>query len=754
MRNDLVNQDRASLLKSAEVITTANRETAAMKLNLIRVDASQERGAFSLFLFRGKLELRGPSRNEILKQTSGVNDLIHRHGLKRVAAFYEDTVLPALRQLPKCPENWRAQYEVCCQFLQMLVQSRPPVKAVRLVREMLRDLPHAGFTDDPKKDVAVRQQVRAFLSAQVTRLAEQLRADGYINDALSAYELLDQLQGLNRRQRAEYAALLWASRDTRPAALNIYLRYLSDCRWDLTAGASAREMAEFVEAHLSIDETIQGDELRDRLLMNQVACCGPHAPAFSLRNIGLGYLQLKDSNRALPYLKRALASDNNHNGATAFHLGQALFKAQDFDHAASAFEQAVAQGFNESRIAAWKGLACAQAGRNEEALDSFHAAETTWREKLDGQFYVLWGRASFLMGNVEDAEQRFRLAMQRDPKDWRATYGLAICLERQGQPQAAIATLQQVADSGSVASPLYKLGRLLQTEKPQEAIAYYRRAVALNPDEIEYSLALALTSAERADVETLATLTRAAHHGLGGLEVMRRLALGAVSNRDYERALYWLGALVDARPPTPAVARYHARALAHQATVSFNAGDFRQATRIWTQVAEMDANGAQVNDRLTLALVSQIRTQLRAGELDDLSEQLESVDRLAMNDEVRFLRGVADLVRGDFQLAQQRFSSLAGTPFDRSEASPFRELAALLAIGDERLGGCLRTGGEESDSTTHLLAGIYAGLLRLAHQQLSPPAVARLEDDLPWPPPPEAFEPTFEPLEKAIQRER
>jgi len=716
------------------------------------VQVSPDRGHFWSGWLRSKMELREFSVEEILNRASDPNTLIHQHGLARVLSFYEESLMPTLRRLPKSRESWRAKFEVGCQLIQMRLHSRSLDKAFELTQEMLADLGQAQFTPNPKTDGEVRNQVRSFLTPILVQIARQMRVAGQTTAALRACETLDRVQSLGRPNRSEYANLLWKSRDLRPSSLIVYLRHLADRNWKTTAEPQLREMEEFVRGQLAIDGSVLASEIPNRLLLNQAVVCAPNAPSFCLRNIGVGYLRLDEAERALHYLERALAVDGNDGGATAFYLGQAFFETQAFGKALNAFEQAAAQGFKKPRIAAWQGLAYARKEKYDDSLKTFRAAENTLAGSLDGEFYVHWGRASFLMEQVVEAEEHFRQALEKNDNDWRARYGLAICLERNGNRQEAVKLLRVATGRGEAAPAHYLLGRLLQAEKQiAEAASNYRRALALNPTDLEYCLALGSSLDFQTDAEALWYLEKGARGHRGGAEVLRRLALGWLGRDNLERAGYWMELLENACPFSLSAARLNARAVAVQATLAFNAGNFADATEKWTKVVAILSDEPRAKERLALALVSQATAKLSGGEFDGVEEKIAAAERLSPRPEIRFFHGVSSFIHGDFQIASESFSSLAPT-LNRPELSSLIEVASLLSIGDLRLSGCLRVGEDHNESDHYLLGSIKSGLTKMVSHHL-PTAPAQLEDDLPWPIPPDPMELEYESLEKAILRE-
>ena len=724
------------------------------KLNLVTVRAAQDRRHFWSLWFQSRMELREFSAQEILNKVSDPNTLIQQYGLRRVISFYEESLLPTLWRLPKRKESWRAKFEVGCQLIQMRLQAGSPVEAFKLIPEMLADLAQAQFAPNPKADGEVRNQVRSFLIPILTEITRQLSVAGEATAALKAGETLERLQSLDRPQRSEYANLLWKSRDLRPSSLIVYLRHLTNGNWKTTAKPQLQEMEEFVRGQLAIDESVPVSEIPTRLLLNQAVVCAPNGPSFCLRNIGVGYLCLDKAERALHYLERALAVDGNDGGATSFYLGKAFFETEDFRKARHAFEQAAAQGFKKSRIAAWQGLAYARKERYDDALKTFRSAENIGAESLDAEFYIHWARASFLMGQVVDAEAHFRQALEKNDNDWRARYGLAICLERNENRKEAVKELRVATGSAEAAPAFYLLGRLLQAEKQiAEAASNYRLAVALNPTDLEYCLALGSSLDFRTNADALSYLEKAARGHRGGAEVLRRLALGWLSRDSHERAAYWMELFESECPFSPAAARLNARMIAVQATRAFNAGDFADATQKWTKVVAILDDEPRAKERLALALVSQATAQLSRGEFDGVEQKIAAAERLSPGVETTFLHGISSFIHGDFQIASEKLSSLAPT-FNRPELSSLIDVASLLSIGDRRLSGCLRSSDDHNESDHYLLGSIKSGLTKIVSHHLRAAAPAQLEDDLPWPAPPDPIELEFEPLEKAILREK
>src|SRR6478736_3000319 len=64
--------------------------------------------------FSGDLKLVHESAEEIREKDLAHQDLLHRHGLQRVLAFYEGELLPAVTRLPAGTKLWRLWFRLGC----------------------------------------------------------------------------------------------------------------------------------------------------------------------------------------------------------------------------------------------------------------------------------------------------------------------------------------------------------------------------------------------------------------------------------------------------------------------------------------------------------------------------------------------------------------------------------------------------------------------------------------------------------------
>lgn len=650
-------------------------------LDLKPIDPSVSRSLLARFNpFQPGLHLRDSMPEEILQKPLDHQDLLRQHGWRRVLPFYEEELFPALKRLPASREAWRVRYEIGCRAVALRAANEPDARMTRLATELAGDLVLARFEENPAGDAAVRRQVRDFLATQLAEAVGRLRRERKIVEACQVYEALERLGGLSPTHRTEYARLLWQDQDRGgAAALPVYLRHLSDHGWN--GGPVTGEMKAFVLSQIAIDDRTPQHEIPRRLLLNQSALCSPKAPVEAARHAGLAYLRLDQPERAVPYLERARSGNGHDQGVAAFHLGQALFRTEKFDPAATAFEQAAQQGYSSARIEAWKGLAYARSARWEEALAAFRQAQADLGDIQEGDFFVNWGRAAFLMKDVEDAEQRFCRALAVEPGNARAAQGLAICLEQQGRRPEAHGLLQPLASAEPVFAPaVHLLGRLLEADgRREEALACYRQALAANFGDPGYALSLGLALDEMSSPAALPHLEVAAQDGLGGPEVVRRIVLLRFRQGDRDGAWRWLEWLQKAGALPDSLARLRARELATEATEAFNAGRYPDAARLWDEVRTAWPDNPRVAENLSKSLLCDAAVRLKQGELDGLWDQIDRAHQLAESFESRLLLAISLLVRGDLSAARERLETLAAEHPEHPAVAVFCALAACFS---------------------------------------------------------------------------
>lgn len=150
-------------------------------------------------------------------------------------------------------------------------------------------------------------------------------------------------------------------------------------------------------------------------------------PRYSQANFQLGKLQWekKAYKAAADYLAKVASSDVHFREAN-FILGLCRYRLGEFGGAQDAF-QLVAASVPLNEVL--NNLGAAQSRRNNpEALANFRRALEGDSADPDYQFNV--GYALFKQGKLEDAADRFRAVLDRDPEDSEAITMLGRCLKK------------------------------------------------------------------------------------------------------------------------------------------------------------------------------------------------------------------------------------------------------------------------------------------------------------------------------------
>jgi tetratricopeptide (TPR) repeat protein len=607
-------------------------------------------------------------------------------GAERAADFYEKQVLPALGSLPKSRETWMRQFEAAARLTERAPQPNRGLLATdELISQFSRTtLERKGA---PADDTTVG--VRTMAGESIAALADRLARRGDREEAIRAYADLERLRAMTHASRARYAQLLLQAGDCSPDALRVFVHYLAECGGS-AGGPEVPEIRATVQAATRIEEGMPPREIRTRLPLNHLhlQCLG--STDTTLRNLGLAYLQLdgaRGPERALPYLNRA--SEIDDGGESSFFLGQALFHTGRFPDAAAAFEDAVQKGYSRSRIAAWQGVAYAKAQQWDRAAETFERAEQDLTGDPGAEFFLQWGRASFLMGSADRALAHFRRALAADPAEWRAHLGLSVCLERLGRRQEARQMVEGIATqrpTNGHGPALYFLGRLLAADGlAAHALPLFRKAADSSPQDGEYSLWLGAHLDDAGDPASLPLLEKALLGRGAEPEILRRLSLGYLREGNRPMARRYLEQIHALEPDDQAVQNLYQWDLASRAVAAFNRGEYREAADMFGAICPEPPFGVLAN-RVALSLAFHALELQRTGA--PCKEWAALADRalqLAPVDEARFLCAFADLVEGRVDRARDKFVALMASA-RRPEYAMFEALSACLMGDSSRLG--------------------------------------------------------------------
>ena len=190
-----------------------------------------------------------------------------------------------------------------------------------------------------------------------------------------------------------------------------------------------------------------------------------------------------DVKSALADLDRLAAIDD---GVAAVHglRGRADMLREDWAGAVKDYDRAIALGANDEITFSGRGLALAKLGRRDAAM-----ADMARAVALDpGDVFARrhFAQACHDLGDTACEAEQLRTIVRVAPRNPIGWLGLGGMFEAQGDPAAAIAILTQAIDGGLSDSGELHAGRAEVRFRSGDfpgAVADYRRAVALKPDD-------------------------------------------------------------------------------------------------------------------------------------------------------------------------------------------------------------------------------------------------------------------------------
>lgn len=303
----------------------------------------------------------------------------------------------------------------------------------------------------------------------------------------------------------EAADLVWpltgASSPRRGEALNL----LASARAQAGDDAGAREAATTLRGLpggaaagwvilAGLEQKAGGPAAAARLLEHAHLDYADPAQVVALRALVDALLAMGRGDEALAQVRRALGA---HPDAPAFLAleGSVLVRQGNLEAARTSFEKA--QQIDPNDASVLTGLAGLEklAGHLEQAIVLFDRASAL--DPLNGDI-AYWAAQLALAGKRDDAEQRLRMVVRRNPEITGAANDLAYLLAERGvELDLALHLAERATASSATAETLDTLGYVhLKRGESEQAAEAFRRALAQKPDAamISYHLGLALKS--------------------------------------------------------------------------------------------------------------------------------------------------------------------------------------------------------------------------------------------------------------------
>ncbi|MEN4038961.1 cellulose synthase complex outer membrane protein BcsC [Serratia marcescens] len=460
-------------------------------------------------------------------------------------------------------------------------------------------------------------------------------------------------------------------------------------------------------------------------------------PAYQARVRGLAQVDKGGSRAAIPALQKALTAAPN-DAEVLGALGQAYSRAGNRPQALKLFRQALAADKNGYGSGKWQSLIkstgywlaidegdkALKAGNLALARQKYQQARQL--DDSDGDAFIGLGDVAVASKDDAAAEGFYQQALRRDPGNGSALRGLVNIYQRQspekalaylsGLPRSQQAKLRSTFDGLRLDMLKQQAETLAQQQQWQQAVEIYRRAQAMDPDDVwlTYRYAQALRQAgQPQQADALFRQLAQRQHANPQLTYAYALYLSG-SDRD-RQALAQLNTLPAAQwndDMRELAQRLKMQAIIEQAERLRAAGD--------EPAAEAYLRRQPADTRIDLLLAD---WALARGEYAAALDDYQRVKRREPNNPDAQLGEIeAYVAQGDLDAARQRLKT-EPQPQDASLNSQRRVANAWSAVGDaqqaDALFGRLKTAAA-SEPVGQTKALIYRDAARLERAQQQP----------------------------------
>jgi len=202
---------------------------------------------------------------------------------------------------------------------------------------------------------------------------------------------------------------------------------------------------------------------------------------------------------------RALLQSYPNNAQVLGLLGSACRMSGDTEEAVECLAKAVAAAPLRIDLKAEYGLALAEAGRHEEAMDLLEDVlpALSAQQQDAGVVYAALGDACLGMDKLYEAIGHYRTAIAKEPDNTAASVNLGTALQRLGRHKEAISAYEvALRQEPSNLGAMTNLGVALQeTGQLEDSLALLKCAAALAPNDPGVRTDLAVTLLKTGDME-------------------------------------------------------------------------------------------------------------------------------------------------------------------------------------------------------------------------------------------------------------
>jgi tetratricopeptide (TPR) repeat protein len=200
--------------------------------------------------------------------------------------------------------------------------------------------------------------------------------------------------------------------------------------------------------------------------------------------LGMAHYGMGDYAGAVPYLKTATGSDPQ-NLNLRLTLAQSCLWSKKFQCVLDDYKEILAINADSAAAHMMAGEALDGLNRTDDAISEFEAAAKASPKEPNVHFglgYLLWKQRRY-----EDAMREFHLELENDPSHVQAMAYLGDTEIKLGDNAAAYAALEQAVKSPGAERIAWLDMGILQAgdHQNEEAIADFRRAIEMDPSEVD-----------------------------------------------------------------------------------------------------------------------------------------------------------------------------------------------------------------------------------------------------------------------------